>query len=856
MSPQYSGFAVLPHPTDTREREARAVLDLAQRHVGVIVTAEPGEGRRYVARNAAALAGLRELPTLDCGASTTPERLHSWLRANDDSPFVLLRNPDLLASECVPVIDAAFAASRTVLLFTCAPSVLHAESQDSATSVAAFLADRRRRHQLAHLELGPLSAVELARVAEKSLRTSALDTMQLHSICLGAQGSAALVTALATDADGRSEHVSRHLSASWNEGFPLSSTTRARIAERLRALPDDLISAVASIQGLGTLDIDTAATLLGHDVVTRLMAAELVFSPTPDTIDVSSFVRAALPADAVREAAVDKVLRRLERAYRFEPALPPGCLLALAEHRIMSDDLGPAPALYVAAAQAAIRFGHGRKALKFLRVAQELGETSSTVAVAWHARLLLDEHQGVLEEAEALYAVDPDGLTVDHLHAVIVAASWMHEVPAWLGKVFDALPDELAEICGVLLQRQPLDGPAARRLLRVAKDPASPLTIRRAAFSIVLWEQFNASDHVALAPTIELARTFAGSQPRRVHFQESQSEYEARLTFELILAACKLLTGNNPDRVRKTAEVRIVAALGYGPDSGVLSSTIASFMSALVWHSVGDFKAAARDLAVASAGMNRTLLRSVNDLLSSFFDLLPERLAPHEAETIGRLHYLTQPSGAPLQQRPAQLPEWLIAESGLDEVRGLGDKALAHASAILHGVHWPSFPAPLAIRDYLAAKVAQDPDQLRGTVEALVETGQMTSALDALTCAREIHLQRRSTVAAMECAEVLQRFLPVDATGVNEPRQRRGTRRRRQVVIPAQDRTPPSGLSERELQVCLLVAEGLTNAEIAHRLVLSTRTVESHVLQSRSKLNAKRRADLPNRLRLAWERKA
>jgi len=49
-------------------------------------------------------------------------------------------------------------------------------------------------------------------------------------------------------------------------------------------------------------------------------------------------------------------------------------------------------------------------------------------------------------------------------------------------------------------------------------------------------------------------------------------------------------------------------------------------------------------------------------------------------------------------------------------------------------------------------------------------------------------------------------------------------------------RNNPSGLTDRQLAVLALVAEGLTNAEIADRLVLSTRTVDSHVSAVLAKL--------------------
>ena len=56
-------------------------------------------------------------------------------------------------------------------------------------------------------------------------------------------------------------------------------------------------------------------------------------------------------------------------------------------------------------------------------------------------------------------------------------------------------------------------------------------------------------------------------------------------------------------------------------------------------------------------------------------------------------------------------------------------------------------------------------------------------------------------------------------------------------------RTPAaSAVSGREMQVLELVGEGLTNAEIAHRLRLSTRTVEAHVRSASAKLATGRRA--------------
>lgn len=54
----------------------------------------------------------------------------------------------------------------------------------------------------------------------------------------------------------------------------------------------------------------------------------------------------------------------------------------------------------------------------------------------------------------------------------------------------------------------------------------------------------------------------------------------------------------------------------------------------------------------------------------------------------------------------------------------------------------------------------------------------------------------------------------------------------------------PEGLSEREKQIILLARTGLSNKEIASRLVLSRRTVENHLYRALRKLGFQSRADL------------
>jgi two-component system response regulator NreC len=61
---------------------------------------------------------------------------------------------------------------------------------------------------------------------------------------------------------------------------------------------------------------------------------------------------------------------------------------------------------------------------------------------------------------------------------------------------------------------------------------------------------------------------------------------------------------------------------------------------------------------------------------------------------------------------------------------------------------------------------------------------------------------------------------------------------------PAKSNSAPDGLTTREVEVLGLLADGLMNPEIAEKLVLSVRTVETHRANIQRKTDAKTRAEL------------
>lgn len=86
-------------------------------------------------------------------------------------------------------------------------------------------------------------------------------------------------------------------------------------------------------------------------------------------------------------------------------------------------------------------------------------------------------------------------------------------------------------------------------------------------------------------------------------------------------------------------------------------------------------------------------------------------------------------------------------------------------------------------------------------------------------------------LANMTVTEVLQTIKHLSPAGADSPA------RHLQAVNAPSDRDALAALSERELEVVRLVAEGLSNKEISTRLSLSDKTVKNHISHILAKMN-------------------
>jgi DNA-binding NarL/FixJ family response regulator len=162
------------------------------------------------------------------------------------------------------------------------------------------------------------------------------------------------------------------------------------------------------------------------------------------------------------------------------------------------------------------------------------------------------------------------------------------------------------------------------------------------------------------------------------------------------------------------------------------------------------------------------------------------------------------------------------------DVARLGDPAAAVAPLSALGSRVDGELVP-AFVDNAAALAAEDPDALVRVAAALEKLGAVLYAAEAFATAARLYRAAGMTGSALTAVARADRLVD-QCEGSRTP------------ALAAFDASLP--LTRRELEIVTLAARGLTNRQIAERLVVSVRTVDNHLHNAFAKLGVEHRDEL------------
>ncbi len=302
---------------------------------------------------------------------------------------------------------------------------------------------------------------------------------------------------------------------------------------------------------------------------------------------------------------------------------------------------------------------------------------------------------------------------------------------------------------------------------------------------------------------------------RLVDLLAATSEDEGRALFSGMEARCLLLQGN-PARAARLLEEAI---RGHGP------ITVLGFRALL--HST---------LAVAAAWLGR-LDDARREVREARRWAQPPRFFDAEIDTASALvlaadgqrsRAVSVAAGAGRQA--AALGGWYYAfHAWLLAVR-LRPSASNRAS-LSAAAQRVDGPLPSLAVAYGDALHARDPLALERLSAETVDAGEVLLGLEMLEAAAASAVRSRAVAFRL---------------GTQVERLRRECEGARSPVVELS--TDPSGLTARELEIATLAARGWSSPAIADELVLSVRTVESHLYRAYAKLGVRSREELAGRL--------
>jgi LuxR family maltose regulon positive regulatory protein len=352
---------------------------------------------------------------------------------------------------------------------------------------------------------------------------------------------------------------------------------------------------------------------------------------------------------------------------------------------------------------------------------------------------------------------------------------------------------------------------------------------------------------------------------------------EARLLYCVAWACCYLISACERvrDFERATQWCARVGEFCSQHDIFLLNTCRAHYASVLSWQ--GRWDEAESQLTAAVGGLEASRPPMVGDALARLGELrrrqgrlddadeLFARTETHSLSLLGRAALALdrdQPSEAvELADRylrrfpePTRVERSAGLEIAIKALARIGEheratEALGELRAIAARVRTRPLLAALRSSEGTMAAAHGDHDAARRSFEDALD---LLAASDARFEAARVRLDLAATLSALgrhdrarrEAEAALAGFQELGADGESSRAQAMlGKLRRTDATRPAEVAdTPLAELSRRELEVLGLVAEGLTNHDIAERLVLSEHTVNRHVANILRKLGLPSRA--------------
>ncbi|MGO2812594.1 MAG: helix-turn-helix transcriptional regulator [Brevibacterium aurantiacum] len=865
------------HQTPTRRRESAQILDRLRAGRSVVVVCLTGDGALDFARSLSNALGQPQLSLLRVSTHTTASEVADFIDPvkSGGGPRIIC-GAHLLQPEAGAFIDHALRVSRVPIAYLVDGDRLRTAHRDGNGPLAQIAAGWSNG-ELERIDLARLTGSESLALVSGMSATLPLDDLQRRTLSALSAGRPLVAADLVAWAEESPNRVPRRYPHASVDSPSFGNRTLSRLVSQYPRLDTDTLVAARRLGSVSPLPLNTAKQLFGDTTIARLidlrLARELEVSGYP-SVAVSPLHVSAMDSARVGETSEDEdrtFHRRLETMWRA--GYPVGEVAAISLARDIINDgreLNLVRArLLLSSARSLNRLGDPMEATVMLLTAEDAVRDDPRLLLEWElqsitAHLVDGDREGAVElirarSSQGVMGCEREPVCVELLFVASAALASDTELPLWWTDFLESVVDPL--LPGIANLVSSFTGSVMTRVedvRSVLDSPQASPALRMAAMAAMCQHHLKNDD----ADSLISAAASGFDYIAELTTVQSRSLDDFTLTlawyFSVGVTVNCLLAGVEHERSELTVRQLLETACGASAHSGWQLTATAAWCTGILRLLEGEVDIAARDYEALAATLNPALLAvgwGLRDTVgrwqrsrAPYFRLTGNtpantRSAGDEPPTQGyRLHdgltaLLLGPGSANTEEAPAWLRAVFTHAHFLD-----GTTTAAQTREFLHGDPEIDLPGPRAARLHIDAAADEDAEALLAAGWELQRVGYRGAALHAFGQARALFLRERLSARARVAGEALDALQIRAGTAPEDPRPAIDA-----AVASAED-SPAVTLTERELEVCRLVAEGLTNVQISQRLVLSVRTVESHVLQARAKLGADRRRDIPMKM--------